>query len=91
MEFLDDGTDNVEYECINSNILDGNFRNTPLIITEVNYVAIDADYSACHGYYIMIFSSYPYDRVQMNMSTFSTRALILGHHGTGTLIYRTIF
>ena len=28
----------------------------------------------------------PFDRVQLNVYTFSTRALVLGHHGTGTLI-----
>ena len=31
------------------------------------------------------------NRVQLNMSTFSMRVLILGHHGTGTLIYQPIF
>ena len=53
---LDDGTDNVKYECMNRNILDGNFMNVSLIITEGNYGDIYADYSACHGYYIIIFS-----------------------------------
>ena len=54
MKFLDDGSDNVEYECINRNILDDNVTNTSLISTEVNYGAIDDDDSACHGYYIII-------------------------------------
>ena len=31
--------------------------NMYLIITEVNYGNIDADEYACHGYYIIIFSS----------------------------------
>ena len=56
MNLLDDGTDNVKYECMNRNILDGNFMNVSLIITEGNYGDIYADYSACHGYYIIIFS-----------------------------------
>ena len=34
--------------------------NTSLIVIEVNYGAIDADYSTCHGCYIIIFSLYPY-------------------------------
>ena len=29
-----------------------------------------------------------YDLFQLNMSTFSTSALILGHHRTGTQIYQ---
>ena len=35
--------------------------------------------------------NYSIDRVQLNMYTFSTRSLILGHHGTVTLIYQHIF
>ena len=34
--------------------------NVSLIITEGNYDAIDADDYAYHGYYVIIFSSYPY-------------------------------
>ena len=30
------------------------------IVMEVNYGTIDSDYSTCHGYYIIIFSSSPY-------------------------------
>ena len=34
--------------------------NITLIIFEGSYGAIDSDDSTCHGYYIIIFSSYPY-------------------------------
>ena len=34
--------------------------NMYLIIIEVNYGAIDADDYICRGYYIIIFSSFPY-------------------------------
>ena len=34
--------------------------NIYLIIVEGKYVAIDADDSTCHGYYIIRFSSSPY-------------------------------
>ena len=34
--------------------------NMYLIIMEGNYGTIDADYSLCHGYYIIKFSSSPY-------------------------------
>ena len=34
--------------------------NMSLIITKGGYGAIDAGASSCHGYYIIIFSSYPY-------------------------------
>ena len=60
MYFLDDVTENVEYEYINWNILDGNDMNMYLIIIEVNYSTIYDDYSTWHGYYIIIFSSSPY-------------------------------
>ena len=35
--------------------------------------------------------NYAIDRVQLNMSTFSTRAIILGNQGMGTLIHQSIF
>ena len=38
-----------------------------LIITEGNYVAVDADDSTCHGYYIIKISSYTYT-LQSDMS-----------------------
>ena len=60
MHFLDDVTENVEYEYINWNIFDGNDMNMYLIIIEVNYSTIYDDYSTWHGYYIIIFSSSPY-------------------------------
>ena len=34
--------------------------NMPLIITKVNYGAIDSENYSCRGYYIIIFSSSPY-------------------------------
>ena len=43
MNFLYDGTDNVDFECINRTILDGNFIKMSLIVTEINHGAIDAD------------------------------------------------
>ena len=60
MNFLYDGTDNVDFECINRTILDGNFIKMSLIVTEINHGAIDADDSEFHGYYIIIFSSFTY-------------------------------
>ena len=34
--------------------------NMSLVIMEGIYGSIDADYSSCHGYYIVKISSYPY-------------------------------
>ena len=48
-------------------ILDGNMMSTSLIILEGKYVAIDTDDSWCHGYYIIKFSSSPYN-LQVYMS-----------------------
>ena len=45
---------------MNQNILDGNVMNMSLIVTEGDYVDIDADDSTCHGYYIIKFSSSTY-------------------------------
>ena len=42
-------------------ILDGNVISMSLIILEGKYVAIDTDDSWCHGYYIIKFSSSPYN------------------------------
>ena len=61
MNFLYDGTDNVEYEFIHRTIIDGNVINMSLIITEVRYVTIDANDYAFHGYYVITFSSFPYN------------------------------
>ena len=55
MNFIDNGTGNVECKCMNGTILDGNVMNMSLIIIEVNYGAIDADDYTCHGYYVAIF------------------------------------
>ena len=60
MNFLDNGTDEVYYEHINRTILYGNFMNKSLIIIEGNYAPIIAYYSIFRGYYILIYSSYPY-------------------------------
>ena len=60
MNILDYGTDEENHEHINQTILDGNVMNMSLIIKKVNYGAIDTDDSACHGYYIIRFSSYPF-------------------------------
>ena len=57
MNFRDYGTDNVYYEFMNINIIEGNVMNLSLIITKGNYSTIDADNSSCRGYYIIIFSS----------------------------------
>ena len=48
-------------------ILDGNVMSTSLIILEGKYVAIDTNDSWCHGYYIIKFSSSPYN-LQVYMS-----------------------
>ena len=45
---------------INLIILDGNVMNMSFIIMEVKYGATGTDYSSCHGYYIIKFSSYTY-------------------------------
>ena len=45
---------------MNRTILYGVVMNMYLIITEVNCGAVDDDDSVCHGYYILIFFSYPY-------------------------------
>ena len=50
MNFIDDGTDEVEYEKINITIIDGDFTNISLIIYKGNYYAIDAYDTSCHGY-----------------------------------------
>ena len=55
------GTYEKEYKHINQTILDGNLMNTYLIIMEGKYYDINADDSTCHGYYIIKFSSYPYN------------------------------
>ena len=57
MNFQDYGADNVYYEFMNITIIEGNVMKVSLIITKVNYRAIDADNSSCHGYYIIRFSS----------------------------------
>ena len=59
--FLDYGTDEEIYKHIHRTILDGNMMNMYLIIMEVKYGAIDTDDSSCHGYYIIKFSSSPYN------------------------------
>ena len=60
MNLPDGGEDNVEYERVNRTILHGNVMNMPFIIIEEKYGAIDANDSACHGYYIIRFSSSTY-------------------------------
>ena len=60
MNFSDYGTDEEYYEHINQTILNGNVMNISVIIMEVDYGAIGADDSSCHGYYIIIFYSYSY-------------------------------
>ena len=60
MNFLYEETDEKEYKHINQTIPDGNMMNMYFIVMELNFGAIDADNSACWGYYIIGFSSYPY-------------------------------
>ena len=57
MNVIDDGTGDVDYECIQKSILDSNVVNMSLIIIEGNDGSIDAADSTCHGYYIIKFSS----------------------------------
>ena len=64
---FDDGTDEEDYKHINLTILDGNMMNMSLIIVEGNYSDIDDDDYTCHGYYIIIFSSYPFT-IQADLS-----------------------
>ena len=68
INFLNDGTDNVEYECINLTIVDGNLMYISLIVIQGEYGAIDYDSSTCYGYYIIIFYSPPYNlQVHLNI------------------------
>ena len=60
IKFLDDGTDNVGYECNNQTIPNDNVMNMYLVIIKWNHGAIDADYSTYHGQYIIKLYSYPY-------------------------------
>ena len=50
----------MDYEFINRAILDRKFMNMSLIITKVNYGAIDDDDSSGHGYHIIKLSLIPY-------------------------------
>ena len=47
----------MEYEKINRTICDGNVMKMSLIITKVNYGAIDADDYSCRGYHVIKMSS----------------------------------
>ena len=67
LNFLDDGTDNVEYRKINRTINDGNAMKMSLIFTKVNHGVIDADNYSCHGYHIIKISSYP-DTLQSDLN-----------------------
>ena len=60
INFLDDVTDEEDYENINWTILDGDGINISLIIMEGNYGAIDADGYKFHGYYNIKYSSSPF-------------------------------
>ena len=42
--------------------------NISFVIMEVNYGSIDCDYSSCHDYYFIKFSSHPYT-LQGDLST----------------------
>ena len=61
MNFVDDVTDEEDYEHNNWTILDVNVMNMSLIIMEGKYGTIHDDDSSCQGYYIIKFSSYPYN------------------------------
>ena len=54
------GTDEEYCKQINRTIIYDNLMNTYLTIMEGNCGAINAEYSLCHGYYILKFTSYPY-------------------------------
>ena len=60
MNSLDDGTYEEEYKHINRTILDRNVMDMSLIIIEIYHGDFNADYSKCHGYYILRFSSSAY-------------------------------
>ena len=61
MNFLDDVIDERYCEHIHQNVLDGNVMNMSLIIMKEIYGAIDAGDFVCHGYFIINFSSSPYN------------------------------
>ena len=49
MNFLDDETDELDYEKIIRTILDGDVTNISLITSNGKFYAIDADNNSCHG------------------------------------------
>ena len=55
MNFLDYGTDEVDYEHIHINILDGNVNIIYLMVSKIIYSAIGTDDTPCHGYYLIRF------------------------------------
>ena len=61
MNFLDDGTNNVDYEWNNRTIIFGNVMNMSLIFTVGNYGDIYSDEYLCHGYYVIRFSLSPFN------------------------------
>ena len=56
MNFIYDGTENMKYEFINRTTIDVNVMNMSLIITKLNYDAIDYYDTSFHGYCIIRFS-----------------------------------
>ena len=60
MKLIDNGTYDVEHEHINITILDVNFTNMSLVITEEKFGAIDTDHTSFQDYYIIIFLSSSY-------------------------------
>ena len=57
MNFIDDGTDNVDYEKTSRTILDGSVTNMSLVVSKGDFGDIDAEDTQCHGYYIIKFTS----------------------------------
>ena len=57
MNFIDDGTDNVDYEKISRTILDWSVTNMSLVVSKGDFGDIYAKDTQCHGYYIIKFTS----------------------------------
>ena len=60
MNFVDDVTDEEDYEHINKTFIDGNVMNMSFIIMEGKCGDIDDDDSLCYCYYNIKFYSSPY-------------------------------
>ena len=69
MNFIDDGTYEVEYEHTNRTITDGDYTNMEFITSKWNSGTINAEKKPCHSYYIIKISSslYTFKNIWMYM------------------------